>query len=45
MDIGREQTPYILEPIEDPVPAALPVTGDEPIEVDSPTRVPKEVAA
>lgn len=45
MDIGVEQRPYILEPVEDPVPSQMPASDDEPEQVEEPRAVPVEVAA
>jgi hypothetical protein len=45
MDIGVEQRPYILEPVEDPVPSRIPAADDEPEQVEVPTAVPEEVAS
>ena len=42
MDIGREQKPYVLEPIEDPVPSEERVPDEVPSE-ETPAAVPEEV--
>lgn len=37
MDIGEEQAPYILEPLEDPVPPEVPAQPvEEPVPVAAP---------
>ena len=42
MDIGHEQKPYVLEPVEDPVPTGTPVPDEVPSE-ETPAAVPEEV--
>jgi hypothetical protein len=44
MDIGREQSPYVLEPVEDPVPSRVPAPDKQRDPVEAPA-VPVEVGA
>ena len=43
MDIGTEQRPYVLEPIEDPVPTRTPRVAPAPDRQEEPVAVPEEV--
>jgi hypothetical protein len=40
MDIGDEDAPYTIEPIEDPVPRKDPPVAPEPEPVEVPELVP-----
>ena len=44
MDIGTEERPYVLEPIEEPVPTRTPVRiAPAPDRQEEPVAVPEEV--
>lgn len=40
MDIGKEDAPYVIEPVESPIPSREPVTTPEPERVQEPEKVP-----
>lgn len=40
MEIGKEDEPYTIEPIIDPVPKEEPSRAPEPVEVPEPELVP-----
>jgi hypothetical protein len=42
MEIGTEETPYILEPNELPVPLETPAAPEEPTYESVPERAPAE---
>jgi hypothetical protein len=40
MDIGKEDKPYTIEPIDDPVPREEPAPAPEPEPIEDPELVP-----
>jgi hypothetical protein len=46
MDIGKEERPYVLEPVVEPVPGIVPVPAEpERVAAPEPERVPAEVGS